>query len=54
MEPAGSMHNGEPGEVARKAGLARHTLGIVLLMCVVFLWTASNFLASVYFLPIIF
>ncbi|QKX58570.1 uncharacterized protein TRUGW13939_05695 [Talaromyces rugulosus] len=46
MEPVGSVRNGEPGDVVRKAGLARHTLGIVLLMCVVFLWTASNFLAS--------
>jgi solute carrier family 35 protein F5 len=31
---------------ARKWGMARHTMGIILLMCVVFLWTASNFLAS--------
>ncbi|KAF3400258.1 putative vacuolar membrane protein [Talaromyces pinophilus] len=30
----------------RKWGMARHTMGIILLMCVVFLWTASNFLAS--------
>ncbi|EED23234.1 integral membrane protein, putative [Talaromyces stipitatus ATCC 10500] len=29
-----------------KYGMARHTMGIILLMCVVFLWTASNFLAS--------
>ena len=28
-------------------GLARRTLGIVLLLITVFLWTASNFLASV-------
>ncbi|CRG83996.1 putative vacuolar membrane protein YML018C [Talaromyces islandicus] len=46
MEPAGSVRNGEPGGTVRKAGLARHSLGIMLLMCVVFLWTASNFLAS--------
>lgn len=31
----------------RKCGMGRHTMGIILLMCVVFLWTASNFLASV-------
>lgn len=29
------------------AGLARHTLGLLLLLLVVFLWTASNFLGSV-------
>lgn len=29
------------------AGLARHTLGLILLLCVVFLWTTSNFLGSV-------
>ncbi len=29
------------------AGVARRTLGISLLMVTVFLWTASNFLASV-------
>ena len=28
-------------------GLARHTLGLLLLLCVVFLWTLSNFLGSV-------
>ena len=28
-------------------GLARHTLGLVLLLCVVFLWTGSSFLGSV-------
>lgn len=33
----------------RKMGMGRHTMGIILLMCVVFLWTASNFLASVGF-----
>ena len=29
------------------AGVGRHTLGIILLLTTVFLWTASNFLASV-------
>lgn len=29
------------------AGVARHTLGIILLLATVILWTASNFLASV-------
>lgn len=28
-------------------GMARHTLGLLLLLAVVFLWTASNFLGSV-------
>ncbi len=28
-------------------GIARHTLGLLLLLCVVFLWTLSNFLGSV-------
>ena len=28
-------------------GMARHTLGLLLLLCVVFLWTLSNFLGSV-------
>lgn len=28
-------------------GVARHTLGLILLLCVVFLWTLSNFLGSV-------
>ena len=32
------------------AGVARHTLGIILLLTTVVLWTASNFLASVSFL----
>ena len=27
-------------------GMARHTLGLLLLLCVVFLWTLSNFLGS--------
>ncbi|EXJ75137.1 uncharacterized protein A1O5_01833 [Cladophialophora psammophila CBS 110553] len=30
----------------RLAGLASHTLGLILLLCVVFLWTMSNFLGS--------
>ena len=29
------------------AGVARHTLGLILLLCVVFLWTLSSFLGSV-------
>jgi len=32
-------------------GVARRTLGIILLLAVVFLWTLSNFLASVSLLP---
>jgi len=34
-------------EPTRLAGLARHTLGLILLLFVVFLWTLSNFLGSV-------
>ena len=30
-------------------GFAKHTLGLILLLCVVFLWTLSNFLGSVSF-----
>lgn len=40
----------EPSLSARRAGMAdtaRRTLGICLLLVVVTLWTASNFLASV-------
>ncbi|PWY84954.1 hypothetical protein BO70DRAFT_428540 [Aspergillus heteromorphus CBS 117.55] len=43
MEPA------HPPEGARLVGAARRTLGICLLLVVVFLWTASNFLASTIF-----
>ena len=32
----------------KKLNKWRHTLGIILLLSTVFLWTASNFLASVY------
>jgi hypothetical protein len=28
-------------------GIAKHTFGLMLLLCVVFLWTLSNFLGSV-------
>ncbi|KIW33786.1 uncharacterized protein PV07_00610 [Cladophialophora immunda] len=34
------------GARGRLAGLASHTLGLILLLCVVFLWTMSNFLGS--------
>lgn len=33
-------------ERAKVGGMARHTLGLLLLLAVVFLWTASNFLGS--------
>ncbi|KAH8705080.1 hypothetical protein BGW36DRAFT_366771 [Talaromyces proteolyticus] len=46
MESVGSVSDDERVQTANKMGLARHTLGIILLSCVVFLWTASNFLAS--------
>ena len=36
-----------PLPVSDIGGFARHTLGLVLLLVVVFLWTASNFLGSV-------
>ena len=29
------------------AGVAKHTLGLILLLCVVLLWTMCNFLGSV-------
>ena len=32
-------------------GIAKHTLGLLLLLCVVFLWTLSNFLGSVGHFP---
>jgi hypothetical protein len=48
MESAGSgNHAVRQSKAAKTYGMARHTTGIILLMCVVFLWTASNFLASV-------
>ncbi|EXJ94201.1 hypothetical protein A1O1_02594 [Capronia coronata CBS 617.96] len=31
---------------AKLVGMARHTFGLILLLCVVFLWTLSNFLGS--------
>lgn len=37
--------------VGRLAGVAKHTLGMALLLCVVFLWTMGNFLGSVCVLP---
>lgn len=41
---------GEAPKMTEKSvvkGMARHTLGLLLLLAVVFLWTASNFLGSV-------
>lgn len=35
-----------PTERVKVGGMARHTLGLLLLLAVVFLWTASNFLGS--------
>lgn len=35
-----------PSVKANVGGMARHTLGLLLLLAVVFLWTASNFLGS--------
>ena len=35
-----------PSVNAKVGGMARHTLGLLLLLAVVFLWTASNFLGS--------
>jgi len=37
----------QPATKGMLAGVARHTLGLILLLCVVFLWTLSNFLGSV-------
>lgn len=50
---AGSTAQTSPGEddnvpnAMRGLGVARHTLGLILLLLVVFLWTTSNFLGSV-------
>lgn len=47
-QSSNSMRSGEErveGGLAK--GMARHTLGLILLLCVVFLWTLSNFLGSV-------
>jgi hypothetical protein len=40
------QHSVEPGR-RWLGGVARHTLGLILLLCVVFLWTMCNFLGSV-------
>ncbi|OAP63092.1 hypothetical protein AYL99_02319 [Fonsecaea erecta] len=40
------LHPRARGDRGRLAGLASHTLGLILLLCVVFLWTMSNFLGS--------
>jgi hypothetical protein len=47
--PHQESYTGRAGAVGdgRLAGVARHTLGIILLLCVVFLWTLCNFLGSV-------
>ena len=45
--PASSgAHNDIPAAM-RGLGIAKHTLGLLLLLLVVFLWTTSNFLGSV-------
>lgn len=41
-----SDHDNVP-KAMRGLGIARHTLGLILLLLVVFLWTTSNFLGSV-------
>lgn len=41
-----SAHNDIPAAM-RGLGIAKHTLGLLLLLLVVFLWTTSNFLGSV-------
>lgn len=42
--PSSLRSPGKPS--SHLAGVARHTLGLILLLCVVFLWTLSNFLGS--------
>ena len=44
--PLGAESKWEPSTASMR-GVARHTLGIILLFVTVFLWTVSNFLASV-------
>ncbi|KAL8760216.1 MAG: hypothetical protein Q9199_000239 [Rusavskia elegans] len=39
-------HRSLPSRRSHFAGVGRHTLGIILLLITVFLWTASSFLAS--------
>jgi hypothetical protein len=41
------LSESSPAPRAKVGGLARHTLGVILLLCVVFLWTICNFLGSV-------
>ena len=41
------QHAGAEPRRRALAGVARHTLGLILLLCVVFLWTMCNFLGSV-------
>ena len=43
--PMPSTNSAVEGGMAK--GMAKHTLGLCLLLCVVFLWTLSNFLGSV-------
>lgn len=45
------MSSGPEIQAFTLMGSARHTVGIGLLLIVVVLWTASNFLASVRILP---
>ncbi|KAK2790479.1 hypothetical protein FQN53_009503 [Emmonsiellopsis sp. PD_33] len=49
QDDTGSISGAGPGSSPLIIGLARRTLGIVLLLVVVVLWTASNFLASTIF-----
>lgn len=50
MDSARSDHaSNEVPSAMRGLGIARHTLGLLLLLVVVFLWTACNFLASAIF-----
>ena len=44
---SGSVHNPDAQSVGSLGGIARRTLGIILLLVTVVLWTTSSFLASV-------
>lgn len=44
---ASPWHDGETEKMGSARAKLRHAVGIALLLATVFLWTASNFLASV-------
>lgn len=47
LSPASVVSVWDEGRKPKPHSRMRHTIGIILLLATVFLWTASNFLASV-------